>query len=257
MTEVDYSQENTGGNEGGNEGGNPNWGPLLADIPQEFHSKVTPHLQNWDRGIQQRFQENAAWKPVQSSGMSPEMVQQAIQLARSMQEDPRGVYDAMGQHYNFQQAVQQAVAQQQEDDSDNPYAQRFTDYDNRMSQLAGQNEVLAKAIMAQYEKQQSAAKEAEEDAALEKEIKAAKQKYGDAWNEQIALKMMQGFNSPSEAMEFFLNQGRQQPPHAPRLLGSGSTFPQLGNKRPGQMNDQEQQLLVTQRLMDAMRANNQ
>lgn len=228
---------------------NPKWESALSQVPPEYHAKLAPELANWDRGVQRRFQEIAPWKDVMGSGMTPETVQQAIVLARSIQEDPRGVYDSMAQHYNFQQAVAAHQDAEEQLEEMNPWEPGF-------KELKGQVEMLGKVILANYEKEQAKAQAQQEDAALDKQMREAAQKYGPAWNEQTALKLIQGFDSVDEAYNFFLQGGRQQasPNPAPRVMGTGSAFPQLGNKNPADLSDNERTGLIAQMIEDIKRA---
>lgn len=247
----DTGQDDLGNDDGGDDWGgnfNPKWETVLSQIPPELHAKVAPELAKWDRGVQQQFQKYAPWKDVLSSGMDPNAAQQAIALARSMQEDPRGVYDAMAKHYNFEQA--QAALQDAKDDLEeaNPWEAGYKELQQRV-------DLLGRALLSNYEKEQETVKAQQQDAELDKALKAAAQKFGPAWNEQKALQIIKGFDTVEEAYDFYLHGGQssQQRP-APRVMGTGSTFPQFGNKRPADLDDSERVKLITQMIEDQKRA---
>src|SRR5213592_3195837 len=76
-----------------NQGGlNPAWTDLLNELPQELHSKVTPVLQTWDKGVQDRFNkvhsEYEPWKTITKSGVDPETAQFALNLLNSVNNQP-------------------------------------------------------------------------------------------------------------------------------------------------------------------------
>lgn len=247
--------EDGGGSENSDWSGNfnPKWESVLSQVPAEYHAKLAPELAKWDRGVQQKFQEVAPWKDVMSAGLAPDMVQQAIVLAQSMQSDPRGVYDAMAQHYNFTPAeAKQAAAAlegaQEQLDEMNPWEQGY-------KELKAQVDMLGKVLIANHEKEQQALRDAEEDAELDKQMRAAAKKYGPAWNEQTAIRLLQGFNSVDEAYSFFLQGNRpQQSTPAPRVMGTGSSFPQYGNKNPADLTDAERVQLIANMIEDQKRA---
>lgn len=233
---------------------NPKWESVLSQVPAEYHAKLAPELAKWDRGVQQKFQETAPWKDVMKAGLSPDMVQQAIVLAQSMQSDPRGVYDAMAQHYNFTPAQQKAAEGALEDAKDklddmNPWEQGY-------NELKTQVETLGKVILANHQREQEQAQIKQEDAELDRALKAAAKKFGPAWNEDTAMRLLQGFDTVEEMYAFHLNAGRpaQQGPPAPRVMGTGSTFPQFGNKNPADLNDSERTGLIAQMIEDIKRA---
>ena len=125
-------------------------------------------------------------------------------------------------------------------------------------QLESKLDMVTRVMVQNYEKEQQAARDAAEDAELEKAFIAASKKYGPAWNENIAMKLLQGFDSVEEAYDFYLQGGQRQPQQqgypAPRVMGTGSNFPQYGNKSPADMNDSERVQLIARMLEDQKRA---
>lgn len=75
--------------------GNPAWKPILDVLPTELHSLVTPVLQEWDKGVQQKFADIRGeytqlenYKKFVDANIDPEYVEQAVMLADSLQRDP-------------------------------------------------------------------------------------------------------------------------------------------------------------------------
>lgn len=191
-------------------GYNPNFQPLLNDIPSDLHAKVIPHLQEWDKNYGQLQSEYAPWKPVLSSGVTPEMVQNGLNLMNLLDSNPEGLWRALGDNYKFGQEQQQQanagagqgqtpLVQQQQQEQPNPYDLRFQQMEQNFTTVA--QHVLQ---MRQQEE------EARQDAAIAAEFEAAHKKLGkfdDQWVrahciadpnlsiEQAARNYQQWFNS--------------------------------------------------------------
>lgn len=171
----------------GTDGIHPAWNEMLSQVPQELHEKIVPHLQTWNKGVNDRFQkvhaEYEPWKPV-IKGTDPETAQFAIQLLGALESDPRSVYKAIQEHYKDQlgDLIQPTPAQGQGEPNkeleDKPW---LAD----VQQLRQENEMLARVYTAQQQAQQNAAA----DAQLDKELSDLRQKHGD-FDEQYVIGLM-------------------------------------------------------------------
>lgn len=227
----------TGGDAGqqgtGDQGGsNPAWNDLLNEVPQEFHHKVTPVLQNWDRGVQDRFQkvhsEYEPWQAVIKSGTDPETTQFALNLLNSVNNNPEMVYNALKDYYKFdQQSTQFNGSQngqgQQEPQVVDPYQQQFQQYDQRFQELQRQNQIMANVLWEQQTKEQNI----QADRQLDKELSSLKSKYGN-YDERYVLAMMQNGMSSEDAVRqyhsFAENVAKTHTPR-PLIMGGGGSVP--------------------------------
>jgi hypothetical protein len=80
--------------------GHPAWQPILDALPDETtRALVTPHLQEWDKGVQERFQslhqQYEPWKPITEQA-DPDLVTKALGLITMMEQDPEGFYQQFG-----------------------------------------------------------------------------------------------------------------------------------------------------------------
>src|SRR6185503_19536475 len=143
---------------------NPAWQPLMEVIPTQFASQVTPILQQWDKGVQDRFQTvqstYAPYKDFVDQGVKPEEIQAARALMQALEADPRSFYDRMGQYYAEQWGLDQG---QGSDDADDDYSlddlddgqDSFNPENNPYFQkLQEQQDLLTQAVTAQYQQQQ-------------------------------------------------------------------------------------------------------
>lgn len=168
------------------QGGHPAWNEMLGVIPQELHSQVTPHLQKWDKEVQDRFskvhQEYEPWKPIMKAS-DPETTQFAVQLLGALESDPKSVYMAIQQHYKDQlgelvQPSGQGPGEQNKDLEDKPWQADI-------QQLKQENEYLAKLYTAQQQAEQNKAA----DLQLDKELSDLRKTHGD-FDEQYVLGLL-------------------------------------------------------------------
>lgn len=65
---------------------------LLAELPEAWHAKVTPHLQEWDRNVQQQLEKFSPYKQFVDDGVDPDYLNKSVQLAQAIAEDPVSVH---------------------------------------------------------------------------------------------------------------------------------------------------------------------
>lgn len=232
---------------------NPAWNDVLNVIPESLHSQITPHLQKWDEGVQTRINETqsrySGWDPFVQNNVSPEIAAAALQLAESIQRDPRRFYDEMGAHYKFTPAQQKAIEDAVEDGEEIPNPTN----DPRIDELNNKVQLMARILVEEKQKQTKAQQDAEEDRVLDEALNGLKAKLGDRYNEQQILQLMNGFDDPAKAWEFVESmtqpkalEGRVMP--APRVMGSGGQIPITGNKHPSLMTNDETETLIAEML---------
>lgn len=103
-----------------NTGGNPAWSGLLGSLPEGLHGVVRPYLEEWDKGVNNRFQKiHSDYEPLKAyqqfaeQGLTPEALMQAHSLFNLINEDPRRVYDQMGAAFGFNNPEQGRQEQSQ------------------------------------------------------------------------------------------------------------------------------------------------
>lgn len=259
MTAAFESQINgQGGDNGGYTGdggepqgnGNPAWQPFLEAVPQEYHAKVTPLLQEWDKGVNDRFQkvhsEYEPWKPIIGAAGDPQTAQYALNLLDAMYNNPEVIYEALKSKYNFDgngKPPEQGNGngQGQGEPTQEPWEARY-------NQLQGQQAQIAEYLL----NQRRAEMEAQQDALLDRELASLKQKYGD-YNEQYVLALMQGGVSAEDAVkkfhEFQEETAKNYRPK-PLIMGGGGQYPG-GNFNPAKASDGQVSDLVVQMLQSA------
>jgi len=247
--QMDEGQQGYSGNNG-NPAGNPAWNEFLSVVPQELHPKVTPILESWDKGVNDRFakvhSEYKPWDNVIKSGYDPEATQFALGVLQALNDDPEQVYKALGEHYGF---TGQGQADQKEDVNGEP-----DPYEPRFKELKEQNETLASYLMQKHEQEQIALAEAQ----LDKELSEMKGKYGD-FDEDYVLALLANDDeiSTEDAVKAFITKRDQIiSSHRPKplIMGSGGSLPGQGVD-PRKLDDKGTKSLIVQMLQAHQEAN--
>lgn len=229
-------------------GDNPAWGELLGVIPTQLHPIVKPHLQKWDQGVQQRFQQVHSqyepWQNISDQGVTPDDVVQALGILQTINDDPQRVFEALAEHLGVSLDGEQGEAETDEG------VQEFND--PRFDELQSTVQNMANIILAQHQQQT----EAEEDAALDAHLNDLKEKFGD-YDERYVLAMMDTGMSGEDAVQQYqqlLSGAASQinRPPAPRILTPGGGLPSQA-VNPSQLTDKGRRNLVVQMLESAQR----
>jgi hypothetical protein len=74
---------------------------ILAELPEAWHQKVLPHLQEQDKYFQQQIEKYTPYKQFLDEGVDPSYIAQSMQLAQAIAADPITV------HQNLTNALMQ------------------------------------------------------------------------------------------------------------------------------------------------------
>jgi hypothetical protein len=100
---------------------------LLNEIPEAWHQKVLPHLQEQDKYYQQEMEKYSPYKDIVESGISPEIVQGGINLAKAIETQPMDVYNSLTQYLKQQgllaEEAKEAAKEIMEDESGEDFAE--------------------------------------------------------------------------------------------------------------------------------------
>jgi hypothetical protein len=247
-----------GGNNGqGNDSGiNPAWNDMLGVVPEELHSKVIPHLRNWDTNFQSKVNsvqsEFEPFKEFKEAGISPDQLRMGMGLMTALEQNPQQVYDLLKQQFNFDSDPGQGGGTNN-DPAEDPYGdlppavrEKLDNFESVQKQL---DTITQWAVS-----QQSQSAEQQEDAALENLMTGLRTKHGD-FDEHYVLSKMQAGQDPEDAIKDYNSfveriTTEAQRPKAPKILGSGSVVPGEQALDPKKMNPKETKDLVVQYLMN-------
>lgn len=232
--------------------GNPAWQPFLDALPTSLHSQVVPILQEWDKGVQSRFEqihnEYSAYKPFKEQGVDPETIDYALSIVNALNENPRQVYDSMAEYYKFNE--QQAQQNDPAPATDYDFGEEAP-VDPRVTQLEQGLQVMAQMLL----EEQQAKAQAAEDAKLASEMADLKTKYGE-YDEQYVLGRMLNGDSAETAVKAYqdlVNKVRSEAnrPPAPKVMGSSGGAMPSQSVNPAKLSESERKQLITQMLAKA------
>lgn len=193
--------------------GHPAWKEILDVLPSSLHPVVSPALQKWDQGVQQRFQQvqqtYEPYKPFVEQQVNPQNIEQALAIYRQIEADPRGFYDRMGQY------VGQGQSDTDADEFDDDGTEE--DDDPRYARLMQQQEQLAGMLMQMQNKEI----EAQAEAKLDADLNALKSKHGEFDEEAVLQFAVANGGDLNKAMDKYLN-----------LIGKARTIPTPGSELP-------------------------
>jgi hypothetical protein len=66
---------------------------LLAELPEAWHQKVLPHLQEQDKYYQQQMEKFSPYKDFVENKIDADYINQSIQLAKAISEDPVTIHE--------------------------------------------------------------------------------------------------------------------------------------------------------------------
>lgn len=66
---------------------------LLAEIPEAWHQKVIPFLQEQDKAYQSQLEKFSPYKDFVDNNVDPAYLQQSVELARAISEDPLTIHE--------------------------------------------------------------------------------------------------------------------------------------------------------------------
>jgi len=88
----------------------PAYDKLLQEIPEAWHSKITPHLQEQDRYFQQQLEKYTPFKGFIDQGVSPDLINGGLNLANAIEQNPLEVFNSL-KEYLTEQGMLEAEAQ--------------------------------------------------------------------------------------------------------------------------------------------------
>lgn len=85
---------------------------LLAELPEAWHAKVTPYLQEQDKYFQQQIEKYTPYKQFVEDGVDPEYISQSMLLAKAIAEDPITIHNNLTQALMAQGLIKEEAQKQ-------------------------------------------------------------------------------------------------------------------------------------------------
>ena len=170
-------------------------------------------------------------------------MQQAIQFAQLVNEDPQRVYEALAAQYGF--GSEQGQVEPEAEFANAGELPDITQHPE-FAKIAGMTEQMAQILVSQQQAQQAQ----QEDAQLNQHLAALKQQHGEFDEDYVLTKVYAGANW-DQAIQAYQNLvGAHQQSNAPVVMGSGGGLPSQ-TVNPAQMSDKDRKALVAQMIAQA------
>lgn len=210
------------------DGINPAWSNLLEKMPSSLHGVLIPELKAWDSNVQglvgKVHSEYEPYKPFKENNIAPEQLNEAYGVYQALQADPRAFLEAAQKYYGITPEQGQPPVEDQHEEIDP------TDIENHPEflRVKGIAETVAQAELARHQ----AAKQAEEDAALDEALTKLATEHGEFDQDYVVNKAMTGNISLEDAVKQYHNTISQavqahttKMNSAPVVMGAGGGTP--------------------------------
>lgn len=154
----------------------PAYEKVLAELPEAWHAKIVPHLQEQDKYFQQQLEKYTPFKEFMDVDISPDVIRDSLRLAEVAISDPVYLYRTLAEQLRDQGLLEEAeFVEEQADaieDSDDEYEMDPAirkEFEARDAKLQEQQEYI--------ESMQFEAEVAEEQQQLEAEIEDLTSRY--------------------------------------------------------------------------------
>lgn len=200
------------------QGGHPAWASILDSLPEEFHSAIRPELEKWDKGVQDRFKEihdkYDAYKPYVDNEVDPKFIDQALNLAQALEEDPGGLVEqaieAFGLDYVLKEAAAADVNTNNNSKVDNDSDELDEDYsDSSSKEFDLKNDPRYKAmeetvtkLSKQFDDQTEKEKAAEEQAEFDETLKTLETDHGKFDKTYVTALMSNGIDGATAVKQY-------------------------------------------------------
>lgn len=213
------------------------WNDIVSAFPEDRRSELAPLLKS---RIDAQIEPLKPWSEFSSQGVTPDHAKTALELQRVIEENPREVYEKIGQYLGItpqqaQQVVKESEAQAEDDD------------DPRIKTMQQQLDTLAQIALAQRQQESQAQMLAQQEAELEKQLSGLAKKYGDFDEEEVVMRMLHRDMTPEQAYLDYVNKVQEirRRPIAPMVMGgSGGSIPRPSIDVKGLDNAKTKDLVV-------------
>lgn len=197
------------------EGLGTEWNDIVGAFPEDKRAELAPKLKERIDA----FAPLKEYEDFHKSGVTPQQINDALNLSSVVENHPRQVYDKIAEYLGITPQQAQEVVEEVEEAAE--------EGDTRFDAMKRQIDILSEIILNERQGKMQELQRAEADKALDNEIAAVKKKYGDVDEDQILLYMSRGDLNAEQAYLAYTKRDseiRSRRP-APTLLGAGQAVP--------------------------------
>lgn len=199
--------------------------PFLSNLPENERPIVEKYLKQIDAGVTRRFQElHSRYSPYEQFG-DIETVQQAVELARMIDESPEEIYAALSEIVGGEQGQ---GTEFNSDDEEGQFQGLPPAVQERLDQQQRVLEAVAEYILGNEESAQQQAEDSELDSYMEN----LQTEFGEFDEDFVLAKMLSGMDGEQavrayqQAVQKQINQSQQAYEKLPPVLSGGGVVPQ-------------------------------
>jgi|SRR5882724_2266534 len=205
------------------EGLGAEWNDIVGALPEDRRAELAPRLKERLDARDASYAPLKQWEDLQKSGVSPDHVGAALNIFSAIENNPRQIYDTLAKYLNITPTQAKAAVETLEDVTEE------NGEDPRLQTMQQQIDTLAQIALAQRKMSTEEQQVAEQEAILEKDMTALKNKYGEGEvnEEEVLMRMLHKGMSAEDAFQEYsgmVTQLRSRRP-SPMLLGSGGVVP--------------------------------
>jgi hypothetical protein len=237
------------------EGLDPSWNEFVSAIPEDKRAELAPKFKERISGYESRVKEFEPWESFQKSGITPDFADSAVKLWAQIENNPRMVYDTLAEHLGITPAEAKKVVEETKPPGVTDTKAAFDiENDPRFKNLKDQVNTLAQVTLAQRQFNEQEQRVAQEEAALDAEIKGIQSKYGqDIPEDEILMRMVHKNMTAEEAYQEYngrVTNIRARRP-APMIMGSSGAIPGRQAIDPTKLDSKQTKNLVALMLEQA------
>lgn len=216
--------------------GHPAWQEILDQLPDDLHPLITPKLQEWEQGVQQKLQsvhsQYDPYKPLVENKIPVDMVEQALYLHHQLENNPQELIAKAIEHYKLDYVPKDQI---QTPDPEDLEDLEFDGVDitkhPAFQQLSKQLEQMNSTLTAQQQAEQEAAEQEE----LDNYLNELEEKNGPFNKLMVATLIANGMDGEqavetykseiAQAVQAALGNNQQQQTQQPPVVmgGDGTT----------------------------------
>lgn len=254
---------------GNKTGHNPAWNPIFEKIPEPFHKEITPYLSDWDKNFEKVQSQFAPYKSFVDQNVSPEAINNSLQLAQLINANPRLVFDQLGARFGFNSGQGQEEVGGDEDD---PQDQETDPIDNPLDDPRLKPFIERQQQMESYlQQQQQKEDEQRLNQSIQQEWQNIEKSHGSPIPQDIKAEMIKraiwiADNNGSEPdlkagyddYNAFVTRVRGQKANntAPQVFGGNGGLPSSPNGISADMSDQQRIDYIAERARILNESNN-
>ena len=237
------------------------YAPYLDKFPESLHHIARDVFKEWDGNVTKRIQSvHSDYEPYKQfvDEYEPDAIQQAVQIAEALNNDPQAFYTALAEAYGFETPQQgQQIANELQQQPNNSQEQgEYDPFAQRLEQNEQLTRTLAETLLAERNANEQARVEQAEDLLYDQTMEQLSEQYGEFDQNYVNTLLAQGYEPEvavqywRQAVDHYASQQLAPNSTAPVVMGAGGGTPSI-QRDVSELSSLETRALVEQMLRQA------